>query len=107
VVGVIAGRDHDQLRIEGGQLIRNLRVRSLDEVGSDHAEQLAVLLTPPGGDHEHPAPELDQDVGDGEARDAETQDGDAESAPVGVPAGERGEPRFREVGHGERMTHSR
>ena len=60
----------------------------------DDAEQLAVLLAGLLGDDQDIRAEFDEGVGDRESGDADTEDRDAQVAPVGVPAGEG-----REVGH--------
>ena len=102
MVGVEAGRHDDELGREPHERVGHRIERMPHQPCPDDLEDARPVVVDLGRQHEHLGAELGERVGDGESRDAEAEDGDAEPAPVGVPAGQRVEARGD--GRGIRLT---
>jgi hypothetical protein len=86
-----AGRRHDDLGGELGQLGGNRVERAGPQPGADHGQQPRVLLVGPLGEDEDVRAQFCERVGDREAGDRQPQHRDPQALPVGVPAREPGE----------------
>ena len=100
------GRDDDELGVELEEAGRNSGVEvGHEELDSDDLEDLGHGLVGGRRGRQHGAAQFREGVGDGEAGDAETEDGDPQARPVRVPARQRGDAL---VDHGAVLeSHSR
>ena len=101
VIGVVPRRHHHEFGVEHRE--RGVGVGGGSELGADDLEKAAALVVGTVGDHQHRGAELGEGVGSSEPGDARAENGDPQTAPVGVPAAERGEV----AAHDYRLCHSR
>jgi len=95
-------RGDDDVGGERHEVVRNLVERSGPCRDADDRKEARVLLVGALADDQHLGAEFGEGVGDGEAGDREAEDGDAQTRPVRVPAGQP----LQTLGAHVRVSHS-